>query len=194
MNQASSISYKVCQITAQVGGALFLLSAIAISIDVALRNLTSISVGEANELSTYVLIVAGTMAFCIALLERVHIRIDVLYNWLPRRICIILDLLSISSIAGYAGILSWYATVFLVTSFQAGLRANTPMRTPLWIPVAVWDLALLAFCVVTLHLVVKSYRAYVRNDLNQVTQLIGTSGLAEELEKTRKEVLERTSK
>ena len=60
------------------GGALIILSAFLVTLEVFLRKLFNISLGGADELSGYAFGVATTFALSFALLERAHIRVDAL--------------------------------------------------------------------------------------------------------------------
>src|SRR2546423_14884761 len=65
------------------GGALVLLAAILIGIDVVLRKLFDTSIGGADELAGYALAIGAAWSLAAALLERAHIRVDSLYVLFP---------------------------------------------------------------------------------------------------------------
>ena len=68
------------------GGALVLLAALLIGVDVVLRKFFDASIGGADELAGYALALGAAWALAATLLERAHIRIDSLYVLLSRRL------------------------------------------------------------------------------------------------------------
>ncbi|MDP3241857.1 MAG: TRAP transporter small permease subunit, partial [Reyranella sp.] len=58
------------------GGALVLLAAVLIGIDVLMRKFLALSIGGADELAGYSLAIGTTWGLGAALLDRAHIRID----------------------------------------------------------------------------------------------------------------------
>ena len=84
MKRLHEIALGVSRGGAIVGGALLLLAAVTICIDIFLRYAFSLTVGGADDLSGYALAIASAWGFSAALLSRSHIRIDTLYVRLPR--------------------------------------------------------------------------------------------------------------
>src|SRR5690606_33791070 len=99
-----------------------------------------------DEISGYVLIILTAWGFSYALVTRSHIRIDVLHARLPDRLKAVLDILALVSLGVLAGLLAYYGAVVLSDSWSIGITANTPLRTPLWLPQALWVAGLVFFC------------------------------------------------
>ena len=72
------------------GGALVLLAAVLIGIDVLMRKFLDRSIGGADELAGYSLAIGTAWGLGAALLDRAHIRIDSLYGLFPQRLRIAL--------------------------------------------------------------------------------------------------------
>src|SRR3546814_13702199 len=87
MDRVLDLAHRLARLGALGGGALTILAAIVIGVDVVLRKTLALSVGGASELSGYVLAIGSSWGFALALLDRAHIRIDTLYVLLPTRIC-----------------------------------------------------------------------------------------------------------
>ena len=66
------------------GGALVLLAAVLIGIDVLMRKFFDRSIGGADELAGYALAIGTAWGLRAALLDRAHIRIDSLYVLFPQ--------------------------------------------------------------------------------------------------------------
>ena len=74
------------------GGALVLLAAVLIGIDVLMRKFLARSIGGADELAGYSLAIGTAWGLGAALLDRAHIRIDSLYVLFPQKLRLALDL------------------------------------------------------------------------------------------------------
>src|SRR5438128_11066628 len=74
------------------GGALVLLAAVLIGVDVLMRKFLARSLGGADELAGYSLAIGTAWGLSAALVDRAHIRIDSLYVLFPRKLRLALDL------------------------------------------------------------------------------------------------------
>src|ERR687883_1087165 len=83
------------------GGALVLLAALLIGIDVLMRKFLTRSIGGADELAGYALAIGTTWGLGAALLDRAHIRIDSLYVLFPQKLRLALDLLALLLLLGF---------------------------------------------------------------------------------------------
>ncbi|WP_210260140.1 TRAP transporter small permease subunit [Hongsoonwoonella zoysiae] len=81
------------------GIALIALS-VFVSIETIARKLFNFSFEGADELGGYVLAVGSSLAFVVALLDRAHIRIDVLHARFPKKLQAVMDWLSVLSLGG----------------------------------------------------------------------------------------------
>lgn len=121
-----------------VGGYALLAAAILVGVDVLLRRLAGTSVTGADELSGYALAIATSWALSYAFARKSHIRIDALYRLLPLRTKAVLDVLAAATMLLVAGLLIWQGAGEFLDSFAYRAVANTPFRTPLWIPQSLW--------------------------------------------------------
>ena len=83
------------------GGALVLLAAVLIGIDVLMRKFLARSIGGADELAGYSLAIGTAWGLGAALLDRAHIRIDSLYVLFPQKLRLALDLLALVLLVGF---------------------------------------------------------------------------------------------
>lgn len=113
--------------------------------DILLRRTYGTSLAGADELSGYALAGATAGALGYTLLKRRHIRIDVFYRMFSIRTRAFLDAAACISMVMVASLLLWAGGRELAESFSFGVVANTPWRTPIWIPQALWVLGLLMF-------------------------------------------------
>ena len=74
------------------GGALIVVAAVIVAIEVLIRKFFNLTIGGADELSGFALAISSAFAFSYALLERAHVRIDSVYVLMPSPIRAILDI------------------------------------------------------------------------------------------------------
>ena len=88
------------------GGALLLVAAFIIGIEVIIRKVFVVSIGGAAELSAFALAISSAWAFSFTMLARAHVRIETLYVILPLRLCATIDLLVHAVVTAVIGILT----------------------------------------------------------------------------------------
>ena len=116
------------------GGALTLGAVFLIAYDILVRKFFNITVGGADELSSYVFAISTSWALAFVVLQRANVRVDVIYERLPVRVSAFLDWLSLVALGVFMVFLTWHAYSVAETSFVRNAAANTPLATPLWIP------------------------------------------------------------
>jgi TRAP-type C4-dicarboxylate transport system permease small subunit len=172
----------VCEKAALVCGAMFIASAIYVSVDLIVRKVLNLSFVGANEISGYVLAIATSWAFSYALLKRSHIRIDIFYRYLPKRWQAAIDVVAVATLAGFAAIFAWYANRYFFQVWERGSRSITSLAFPLWIPMLAWYAGWIVFLIVSVYLTVVSALAYVRGELAAVQHRVGSISEEEEVE------------
>ena len=133
------------------GAALIGLS-VFVSIETIARKAFNFSFQGADELGGYVLAVGSSLAFIVALVERAHIRIDVLHVRFPRKLQATVDWLSIVSLAGLGLFMVYVGRIVIADTLSYGSTAPTPWATPLIYPQSAWYGALCLFALVALIL------------------------------------------
>ena len=117
-------------------GALFLLCAIYIVVDILSRAVLGTAPLGGREISTYVLATGVAWSVACTFRRRGHIRIDVVFFLLPRRLQTVLDIVATAIMAIFAFALSYYSWQLSLSSFWQGVRSVTSLQTPLFIPQA----------------------------------------------------------
>jgi TRAP-type C4-dicarboxylate transport system permease small subunit len=163
------------------GGALILLSAILIGVDVFLRKVFVVSIGGGDELAGYALAIGTAWALAATLLDRAHIRIDSLYMLLPGVLRIVLDVIGLVMLLGFFGLIFWHGLGVFEQSWVSGSRSQSALETPLIVPQAIWLAGLLMFILVGAGLLLAALARLVRGDGAGVAGLIGTRSAAEDV-------------
>jgi TRAP-type C4-dicarboxylate transport system permease small subunit len=163
-------------------GWMFLLLALLVSAEVVMRKALNISMQGADELGGYALAVGSSLAFTIALVDRAHVRIDLLHDHLPPRVQGLLNWLAALLLAAFALLLVWVCWPVIVDTLDYRSTAATPWATPLIWPQSVWFAALVVFALAALGLAVRATRLLAAGDVVRLNAAFHPKGAIEELE------------
>jgi TRAP-type C4-dicarboxylate transport system permease small subunit len=164
------------------GGALVLLAAVLIGIDVLLRKFFQTSIGGADELAGYALAIGTSWSLGAALLDRAHIRIDSLYGHFPRGLRLGLDLAGVALFVGFFGMIGWRGWTVVEQSWVSSSRSHTALATPTVIPQFAWVLGLAVLVLLGCALFVHAVLLIARGQAGSATRMISTRSAAEEAE------------
>ncbi len=164
------------------GGALILLAAVLIGIDVLMRKFLARSIGGADELAGYSLAIGTAWGLGAALVDRAHIRIDSLYVLFPRKLRLALDLAALILFVAFFGLMAWHGFGVVEQSWISGSRSQSSLETPVVLPQLLWIVGLLGFVVTGVLLFVHALALAVRGDTQGMARAIGTRSAEEEVE------------
>jgi TRAP-type C4-dicarboxylate transport system permease small subunit len=182
MERLQTIAQGISRVGAIVGGALLLLAAITIFVDITLRYTVSRTLGGADELAGYALAIASAWGFSAAVLSRSHIRIDTAYVRVRRSARAVLDVLSLAALAFFFALVTWHAWGVVRQSWVSQTRSQSELETLLVIPQAMWFAGLAFFVAVALLLLTRSLFAGLTGDLDKLFALIGSKSAVAEAE------------
>lgn len=164
------------------GGALVLLAAVLIGIDVLMRKFLDRSIGGADELAGYALAIGTAWGLGAALLDRAHIRIDSLYVLFPQKLRLTLDVVALVLFVGFFALTLWHGLGVVSQSWISESRSQSALETPTIIPQVLWIAGLASFFLVGLVLLIHALRVGLSGDLRGMAQLISTRSAEEEVE------------
>ena len=173
------------------GGALVLLAAVLIGIDVLMRKFLAVSIGGADELAGYSLAIGTTWGLGAALLDRAHIRIDSLYVLFPQKLRLALDLVALVLFTGFFALTLWHGFGVVSQSWTSESRSQSALETPTIIPQFLWLAGLVAFVGVALFLLAQALRLGAAGDMNGMARLISTRSAEEEVEEEIRDLKDR---
>jgi TRAP-type C4-dicarboxylate transport system permease small subunit len=173
------------------GGALVLLAAVLIAIDVLLRKFLALSIGGADELAGYALAIGTTWGLGAALLDRAHIRIDSLYLLFPQKLRLMLDLVALVLLVGFFALVAWHGTSVVSQSWTSESRSQSALETPTVIPQTLWLVGLVVFVAIGVLLLADVLRAIAAGNQRAATRLIGTRSAEEEVQDEIRDLQER---
>lgn len=180
LDSALAAAQRLARIGALGGGLLILAAALLVSVDVTLRKLANTTLGGADELSGYALAIGSTWSFAFVLLARGHVRIDALYQLLPRKWAAACDLIAIVALLVFASLIAWHGAGVLAQSWQLGARSNSSLAVPLAVPHALWWLGYAGFVGCAALLLLRAAAAMLAGDLATANRLIGARSIEEE--------------
>ena len=176
------------------GGALVLLAAVLIGIDVLMRKFLDRSIGGADELAGYSLAIGTTWGLGATLLDRAHIRIDSLYVVFPQKVRLMLDALAVVLLVGFFGLTFWHGLGVASQSWTSSSRSQSALETPTIVPQVLWLAGMAAFLIVGILLLGKAFMVARSGDLRGVAQLISTRSAEEEVEDEIRDLKDRKAR
>jgi TRAP-type C4-dicarboxylate transport system permease small subunit len=167
---------------AMVFGFGLLALALAVAIETIMRKLFNKSLQGVDELGGYVLAVTAALSFAVAVRSRTHIRIDLIHDYLPTALRVVLNALAALSIAVCALAALYMAGIALTDTIQYNATAQTPWATPLRFPQGAWVIALAVFAVVAVGEVLRVLGLIVTGRSGEVDRSFGPRGAKDELD------------
>jgi TRAP-type C4-dicarboxylate transport system permease small subunit len=135
-----------------IAGFTYLAITVLICFDIVARRLLGFSSEATIELSGYLMAIGMSWGLAGTLLERGHVRIDVLVQKLPLGLRVWLHQASLLALTISTGFFVWGAISLAVDSWQMGATDLSAMRMPLAVPQGLWaaGIALLLLACVAL--------------------------------------------
>lgn len=181
-DKALAIAFRLSQIAVWIGGSMMLSAAFMVSADVLSRRLFGLTMGGSDEVSGYIFAISTALAMPYALLLRANVRIDAIYMFLPQRLRTLLDIVGVSLLAIFAGIVTWRVALTLHVTWTNDAHSITPLQTPLILPQSLWFAGWLLFCLCLALLLYGLIAATVRGNFARAGRLGGALSLDEEIE------------
>lgn len=175
-------SFTLARVSGWICGLLLTVSAFLIGLDIALREIFVVTLGGANELSGYALAVSSSWGCTVALVHRMHVRIDSVYTHLSARVRALLDMVGLAAFIYFLAFVTFYAWKVLEQSIESNSRSISALGAPLAIPQAVWFAGFVIFLLVAAIYLLRAMLAFAKGDLRRVRELLGARSVAEEME------------
>ncbi len=172
---------KLSRFAVWIGGAALLLAAVMVTVDVLARKFAGVTMSGSDEISGYVFAGGTTWAYSYCAIHRSNIRIDALYNFLPKPVRAILDVVGLSLLFFYMWLLTVAGWQVFMTSWEKNSVAISTLATPLWIPQMFWISGLMMFLITLAFLIVYSGVALITGQLDTVQKVAGTLSVQEEI-------------
>jgi TRAP-type C4-dicarboxylate transport system permease small subunit len=175
-------SFTLARVSGWICGLLLTVSAFLIGLDIALRQTLVVTLGGANELSGYALAVSSSWGCTVALVHRMHVRIDSVYTHLSARARAFLDIVGLAAFIYFLAFVTFYAYKVLEQSIESSTHSISALGAPLAIPQAVWFAGFVIFLLVAAIYLLRAILAFAKGDLRRVRELLGARSVEEEME------------
>ena len=182
---------RFVSVSSNVFGVMMIAFAVLVTIDTIARKLLNFSFQGTDELGGYALAVGSSLAFTVALVERAHIRIDLLHQRFPPIVQGVLNWLSALLLAAFAVMLVAVCWQVLVDTVAYRSTAATPWATPLIYPQSVWYAALVVFALAAVWLALRASVLLFRGRTAELNADFHPKGAIEELEEELEDLEER---
>ena len=182
LDRLVAYSFTLARVSGWICGLLLTVSAFLIGLDILLRETLVITLGGANELSGYALAVSSSWGCTVALVHRMHVRIDSVYTHLSPRIRALLDIVGLTAFIYFLAFVTFYAWKVLEQSIESNSHSISALGAPLAIPQAVWLAGFIVFLAVATVYLLRAMLAFAKGDLRRVRELLGARSIEEEME------------
>jgi len=115
---------------------------VLVCFDIVARRTLGISSGSTTEITGYLMAAGMSLGLAGALMERAHVRIDVLLQKLPIGVRLALHLVSLVGLLVTVGFFAWGAAALAIDSYQLGASDLSSARVPLVVPQGIWAIGL----------------------------------------------------
>lgn len=181
MNGLDAALARFFRVLCLAGGWLLLALSGVTVVSAVTRKYLNISVQGVDEYGGYILATVAAVGFSYALIERAHIRIEIVRAPLGRVAQAILDMVALLSLVVTSLLLVWVSSVVLGDSIALNALSNTPLRTPLVVPQSIWVGGLAMFAGLCCLLFVRCLLAMARRDWDFVRNRVGSESVEEEV-------------
>ena len=175
---------RASQHALSVAGWCYLAMTGFICFDIVARRMLGFSSGATSELSGYLLGIGMAWGLAGALLDRAHVRIDLLVQKLPLGARAWLHAAALAVLLVVAGFFAWGSASLAIDSYQLRATDVSLLRTPLALPQAAWAAGLALFFVVALALALRVLAALVRREPARVEQALAARSYQDEVAET----------
>lgn len=166
-----------------IGGFILFASSLIVTVDVFLRKYLLITLGGANDLSSYAFAVSMSWAVAYVMLRREHIRVDVLYPFLPRTMRAIIDTVAACMLTLMAMLFGYWTTVTAHQSWRLGSVSNSDLQLPLWLPQSLWAAGFVFFAFVSFLVAMKCVCSLAMGNIEGVFRRFGMISSLQEAER-----------
>jgi TRAP-type C4-dicarboxylate transport system permease small subunit len=167
-----------------LAGWCYLAMTVLICFDISARRLLGFSSGSTIELSGYLMAIGMSWGLAGTLLERGHVRIDVLLQKMPLLWRVVLHLLSLSALLVSIGFFIWGAFSLALDSLTLGATDLSVLRTPLVVPQGLWAVGFALFGLAALALMARGFRQCMQGDWRTLDASLMSRSYQEEADET----------
>ena len=171
---------SISRACAIVAGWSLLAISVATCIEILGRKYFSFSFRGLDEVGGYLLAGVSAFGFAYALSKHSHMRVTLLFPYVPASVQSLLNVLAMVSLAAMAAFCAWRGGFEVFELLTTGKRSNTPLSVPLWIPQTVWFAGMVLFAAGAVAMALHSVALFIR-DRPLLNRTYGPLSLEEEI-------------
>lgn len=141
-----------------VAGLTYLAITGLVCFDIVARRTLGISSGSTTEITGYLMAAGMSLGLAGALMERAHVRIDVLLQKLPLGVRLALHVVSLAGLLVTAAFFAWGAASLAIDSYQLGASDLSSARVPLVVPQGIWAAGLCLMLLAVIAVLARTLR------------------------------------
>lgn len=168
---------RACAIAA--GWALMAIS-FATVVEILGRKYFNFSFRSLDEIGGYILAGVSAFGFAYALTKHSHMRVTLLFPYVPAAVQSFLNALAMVTLAAMAAFCAWRGGAEVLELVTTGKRSNTPLSVQLWIPQSIWFAGMVLFAVGAIAMAFHSLALLV-GDRARLNRVYGPQSLEEEI-------------
>ena len=153
---------------------------VATCIEILGRKYFNFSFRGLDEIGGYMLAAVSAFGFAYALSTRSHMRVTLLFPYVPAPVQSLLNVLAMLTLAAMAAFCAWRGFFEVLDVLTSGKRSNTPLSTPLWMPQSIWFTGMALFATGAVCMALHSVSLLLR-DRALLNQTYGPQSFEEEI-------------
>lgn len=166
---------RLVDFIAVTAGWLLVVYSVMVCVEIVGRRYFKYSIQGIDDIGGYLMAILSAIGLSFSLMQRAHVRIDLLLPYLPTRFAMWLNVASLLSLLGLAAFFSARAWTVAAQSVSMGAVSSTALRVPLIYPQAIWLAAMLLFTVAAAVQSAKAIRLAIQGNASAVSDLAGSS-------------------
>jgi TRAP-type C4-dicarboxylate transport system permease small subunit len=168
---------RVCAIVA--GWSLMAIS-VAMCVEILGRKYFNFSFRGLDEIGGYMLAGVCAFGFAYTLSTRSHMRVTLLFPYVPASVQSLLNVLAMLTLAAMAAFCAWRGVFEVLDVLTSGKHSNSPLQAPLWVPQSIWLAGMVLFAVGAVFMALHSVSLLFR-DRALLNRIYGPQSLEEEI-------------
>ncbi|QHE87357.1 TRAP transporter small permease subunit [Hydrogenophaga sp. BPS33] len=167
-----------------VAGFAYLAITLLICFDVVGRRLLGFSTESTTELTGYLMAAAMSWGLAGTLIERAHVRIDVLVQKTPLSVRVWLHGVAIAALLIFGAFMAWGALLLVKDTYEIGATDLSIWHIPLAIPQGVWAAGFALLLLGVLALIARAASLMCNRDYDGIDRLLVARSYVDEATET----------
>ena len=171
---------SIARVGAIVAGWALMAISVAMCVEILGRKYFNFSFRGLDEIGGYMLAGVCAFGFAYTLSTRSHMRVTLLFPYVPASVQSLLNVLAMLTLAAMAAFCAWRGVFEVLDVLVSGKHSNSPLQAPLWVPQSIWLAGMVLFAVGAVFMALHSVSLLFR-DRALLNRIYGPQSLEEEI-------------